>query len=43
MDITRNKMDRAECILGVRLTLNGGDEEEYIYFLDQAKVLAEKI
>ena len=36
-------MDDAERLLGARLTLDGGDTEEYKYRLDQAKELAGKI
>ena len=43
IEITRNEGDRVQHILGVRLTLDEDDEEEYIYCLDQEKVLAGNI
>ena len=43
VELRRNSVDDAERLLGARLTLDGGETEEYEYILYQAKELAGKI
>ena len=43
VELRRNSVHEAERILGARLALDGGDESEFTYRLDQATALAGKI
>ena len=43
VELRRNSVQDAEKILGVRLALDGGDEAEFSYRLDQATALAGKV
>ena len=43
VDLRRNSVQDAERLLGVRLALDGGDDAEYSYRLDQTKALAGKL
>ena len=43
VDLRRNSVQDTERILGARLALDGGDEAEFAYRLDQATALAGKV
>ena len=43
VELRRNSVHDVETILGARLALDGGDEAEFSYRLDQATALAGKI
>ena len=43
VDLRCNSVQETERLLGVRLALDGGDDAEYSYRLDQAKALAGKL
>ena len=43
VELRRNSVDEPQRLLGFRITLDGGDESEYIHRLDQARSLAGKV